>query len=237
MTIDITNLRKSFGKNPVLKGIDVAFDGPGLVFLIGPNASGKTTLFKSILGLVLPQSGTISYNGQELSNQQPHLRHAFGYMPQVTRFPAQMTAQQLIDLTAKVRQFSGQPDVELMEAFGLNRFLNQPIMTLSGGTRQKVMASLAFYFHPEVVILDEPTAGLDPESSTILLNKIFREQAHKLMIMSTHILYETNRMGKRAVYLKDGELIFSRTLNDIQQAFPHLETHLALVEALKTQQA
>jgi ABC-type multidrug transport system ATPase subunit len=57
------------------------------------------------------------------------------------------------------------------------------------------------------------------------------------MIMSTHILYETNRMGKRAVYLKDGELIFSRTLNDIQQAFPHLETHLALVEALKTQQA
>ena len=232
MHIEVSNLSKSYGKTRALDDVNLSLDGPGIVFLIGPNASGKTTLFKSILGLAIPTAGQIWYNQIELKPQNHRQRSAFGYMPQITRFPPHLTGKSLFELTAAIRKFNGRPDDELIRAWNLEPILDRPIMTLSGGTRQKVMAALAFYFQPEVVILDEPTAGLDPESSQILLNKLYEERERKLMFLSTHILYETNRMGHHAVYLKDGVLQFSRSLSEIRQAYPQLETHQALVKAL-----
>lgn len=235
MHLELRNLSKRFGRTQALDQVNLEIKGPGLIFLVGPNASGKTTLFKSILGLVRADSGSLYYKGQQILPSSTSIRQSMGYMPQVARFPQNLTARDLFSLTKPMRRMDQAPDTDLYEAFNVDQFADQPMVRLSGGTRQKVLAALAFYYRPELVVLDEPTAGLDPEHSKILLDKLYAEQSNKLIIMSTHILYEANRMGQGAVYLNDGHLIFNRSMSDLREACPEGDTHMALLHAMKRQ--
>lgn len=234
MLLELRNLTKSFGPTRALNEVHLDLSGPGLHFLGGPNGSGKTTLFKSILGLVIPDHGCISYQGQVIDARAPKARAAFGYMPQVARFPQQLTTRELTQITASLRGGVGNPDRELMELFRVEEFWDKPLMALSGGTRQKALAALAFYANPELVILDEPTAGLDPEHSDILLRKLERAQTKKLIVLSTHILYETNRMGATFTYMKEGQVAWHANLNDLRERSGATDTHRAIIDHLRT---
>ena len=160
--IRIENINKRFKKLQALDQINASFEKGQVVSLIGPNGSGKTTLIKSILGTVRPDSGKIYVNGSPI-NGDPDYRSQIGYMPQIGRYPDNMRVGQLFRMMKNIRKVPDDAlDTELILKFNLNAIFEKPMRTLSGGTRQKVSAALAFYFDPAILILDEPTAGLDP---------------------------------------------------------------------------
>src|SRR5690606_23354289 len=138
----------------------------------GPNGCGKTTLIKSILGMVVPDEGEILFNTKPIQKDWLYRKH-IGYMPQIGRYPENMSIAQVLDMLKDIRKTPDQVlDEDLYHSFKLNEILDKRMGTLSGGTRQKVSAQLAFMFNPEVLILDEPTAGLDPLATEILKEKI-----------------------------------------------------------------
>ncbi|HMX79046.1 MAG TPA: ABC transporter ATP-binding protein, partial [Ferruginibacter sp.] len=180
-----SNVSKRFGKLKVLDDVSVTCGKGECIALIGPNGCGKTTLIKCVLGMVIPNSGFITFNGKNITHDWQY-RSRIGYMPQIGRYPDNMSIGQVLGMMKDIRgRGEKKLDEELISRFGLNDMLNKRMRTLSGGTRQKVSASLAFLFDPDVLILDEPTAGLDPVSSEILKEKIIAEKAKGKLVLIT----------------------------------------------------
>ena len=203
--LDISNLSKRFGKLSALDDISLTMNRGRTISLVGPNGSGKTTLIKCILGLVLPDQGSLRLEGKEVLSQWNY-RHKIGYMPQIGRYPDNMKIFQVLDMIRDIRK-KGSTDEELIEAFDIPKIADKSMRSLSGGTRQKVSACLAFLFDPEMLILDEPTAGLDPLASEILKDKITREKKKgKLILISSHILSDLEELTDDVLYLIDGKI-------------------------------
>lgn len=232
--ISINNLYKRFGKLEVLKGINTQFNAGEVVSLIGPNGSGKTTLIKSILGLVKPNKGSIMVNGV-LVNGSPAYRASIGYMPQIGRYPDNMKVGQLLTMIREIRNSSTQ-DTELEEEFMIDRLREKALGTLSGGTKQKVNATLAFLFNPSVLILDEPTAGLDPLATEILKSKIAREKKkNKLIIVTSHVLSDLQELTTHVAYMQEGRLIFKKDLPTLQQETGEEKLGPAIAQIMRQQ--
>lgn len=213
-----SNVSKKFGKLKALDNVSVTCNKSECIALIGPNGSGKTTLIKSILGMVIPDSGFITFNGKNILHDW-HYRKNIGYMPQIGRYPDNMTIGQVLDMMKDIRHKKNNLlDEELIEIFELKSMFNKRMRTLSGGTRQKVSAALAFLFNPEVLILDEPTAGLDPLSSELLKQKIIKEKTQgKLILITSHILSELDDLITQVIYMQDGILKFHKSIIALQQ--------------------
>ncbi len=213
-----TNVSKQFGKLKVLDNLSVTCNKGECIALIGPNGSGKTTLIKAILGMVICDSGFITFNGHNIKNNW-HYRKQIGYMPQIGRYPDNMSIGQLCTMMKDIRTGNDSGiDDELLYAFGLDKLLDKRMRTLSGGTRQKVSAVLAFLFNPQVIILDEPTAGLDPVAAEILKEKIIREKEKgKLILITSHILSELDDMVTQIIYIQDGKLCFQQSVGELQK--------------------
>jgi len=212
-----SNVSKQFGKLKALNNVSVTCNKGECIALIGPNGSGKTTFIKSILGMVVPDSGFITFNGKNILHDWLY-REYIGYMPQIGRYPDNMTIGQVLDMMKDIRKKKGiQYDEELINAFELQGLLGKRMRTLSGGTRQKVSACLAFLFNPEVLILDEPTAGLDPVASEILKEKIRRaKQQGKLILVTSHILSDLDDLISQVIYMQDGQLVFHKSIAAIR---------------------
>lgn len=214
--LQIQNVSKTFGKLEVLNDINIQFERGQAVAIIGPNGSGKTTLIKSILGMVVPEKGAIAFQGKAIRNDAAY-RQFIGYMPQIGRYPDNMLVGQVFDMMRDLRGSSETLDEELLHAYRLPDLYHKSMRTLSGGTRQKVSAALAFLFDAPVMILDEPTAGLDPLSAEILKEKIQREkQRNKLFLITSHIMSDLEELATNVIYLVDGRLIFFKPLEDIK---------------------
>ena len=215
--IRIEDISKSFGKLNVLDRISVTCGRGETISLIGPNSSGKTTLIKCLLGMVLPDSGKIFFDNESISGHWNY-RNRIGYMPQIGRYPENMTIGEVLDMIMDLRKRKQtETDRELIKSFGLDAMLNKRMRTLSGGTRQKVSASLAFLFHPDVLILDEPTAGLDPVASEALKEKIRREKDKgRLTLITSHILSDLDDLVTRVIYLQEGRVLFHKSLSELR---------------------
>ena len=213
--IKIQNIQKRFKRLQALNDINAEFIKGQVVALIGPNGSGKTTLIKSVLGLVRPDSGTIYFNNLAV-NENVEYRKDIGYMPQIGRYPDNMKIGQLFRMIKNIRT-TDKVDEELYYKFKLDTILDKPMRALSGGTRQKVSAALAFLFDPDILILDEPTAGLDPLSSEILKAKILSEKEKgKLILITSHVLSDLEELTTHIMYLQEGKLIFYKTWQELQ---------------------
>jgi len=206
--ITVKNISKKFGKLKALDNVNLVFKLGECIALIGPNGSGKTSLIKSILGMVVPDEGMILFENRDI-NKDWKYRSKIGYMPQIGKYPENMTIGQVINMMKDIRKATDNCnlDEELIQKFDLHSILNKRMRTLSGGTRQKVSASLAFLFNADVLILDEPTAGLDPIASEILKNKILKEKLNgKLVIITSHVLSELDDVVTHVIYMQDGKL-------------------------------
>ncbi|MBM3411883.1 MAG: ATP-binding cassette domain-containing protein [Bacteroidetes bacterium] len=232
--IVIENLYKRFGKLEVLKGINMQFNAGEVVSLIGPNGSGKTTLIKAILGLIKPDKGVITVNGATV-NGSPAYRASIGYMPQIGRYPDNMKVGQLLTMIREIRNTSNQ-DTQLEEEFNMDLLCEKPLGTLSGGTKQKVNAALAFLFNPPVLILDEPTAGLDPLATEILKAKIAQEKKkNKLIIVTSHVLSDLQELTTHVAYMQEGRLIFKKDLPTLQRETGEEKLGLAIAQIMRQQ--
>lgn len=212
-----TNVSKKFGRLKALDNISVTCNKGECIALIGPNGSGKTTLIKCILGMVVPDSGFITFNGQNILHSWQHRSH-IGYMPQIGRYPDNMSIKQVVDMIKDMRKSDADTlDEDLALAFCLDGLLDKRMRTLSGGTRQKISAYLAFLFNPDVLILDEPTAGLDPLSAEMLKEKIIKEKNKgKLVMITSHILSELDDLVTQVIYMNEGKLAFHKNINDLK---------------------
>jgi Cu-processing system ATP-binding protein len=214
--IKIENINKRFKKLQALNSISAEFNKGQVISLIGPNGSGKTTLIKSILGLVKPDSGTIYFNDEPITETVEY-RKNIGYMPQIGRYPDNMKIGQLFTMIKNIRS-QKECDEELYYRFKLDTILDKSMKALSGGTRQKVSAVLAFLFNPDVLILDEPTAGLDPLSSEILKDKIISEKEKgKLILITSHVLSDLEDLTSDVMYIQDGKVLFSKSMSELRQ--------------------
>ncbi|MEX0601488.1 MAG: ABC transporter ATP-binding protein [Rhodothermales bacterium] len=214
--IALRDLRKSFGRLEVLKGVDMDVMPGRVTAVVGHNGSGKTTLIKSILGLVKPDAGTIRF-GQEELNGDSEYRRRIGYMAQSAHFPDNLTALDLFAMLEDLRGNAGARKETLIKSFGLFPELEKPVRTLSGGNRQKVSAVMAFMFEPEVLILDEPTAGLDPVSSSVLKDLVHADRARgRSFILTSHIMSEIEELADHVVFLQDGRVRFDGPIDDVR---------------------
>lgn len=231
-----SNVSKQFGKLKALDNVSVTCNQGECIALIGPNGSGKTTLIKSILGMVVPDSGFITFNGRNILHDWAY-RSNIGYMPQIGRYPDNMSIGQVISMMKDIRHVPGnQLDAELIDTYQLQQLAQKRMRTLSGGTRQKVSAALAFLFNPDVLILDEPTAGLDPLSSELLKAKIIREKEKgKLVLITSHILSELDDLVTQVLYMQDGRLQFHKTLEALQQETGEAKLNKAIAAVMRKQ--
>lgn len=233
--ISVKNITKTFGKLKALDNVSVTFEKGQCIALLGPNGCGKTTLIKSILGMVVPDSGSILFNNEPIRNNWLY-RSQVGYMPQIGRYPENMSIAQVIEMMKDIRKgIDRHPDEELVKNFGLNLMMKKKMRTLSGGTTQKVSAALAFMFHPDVLILDEPTAGLDPLSSEKLKQKIIKEKEKgKLVLITSHILSELDDLITEVFYMQEGKLLFHKKLAALKEETGEIKLSKAIAKIMTT---
>lgn len=234
--IEIKELQKKFGKLEVLKNINLSCKKGECIALIGPNGCGKTTLIKSVLGMVLPDSGTIHFNGNSVLGEYLY-RERIGYMPQIGRYPDNMTIGQIIEMIKKIRNSSDDLDEDLLHAFELEKMFDKQMRTLSGGTTQKVSAVLAFLFNPDVLILDEPTAGLDPLAAEVLKEKIIKEKEKgKLILITSHLLSELDDLITEIIFMQEGKIHFHQKVEELKSTTGEEKISKAIAKILKNKQ-
>lgn len=234
--IRLEKINKHFGLTKALTDINLNLTRGKCVGLIGPNACGKTTLIKSVLGMVIPTSGHIYVEGQNIQGQVEY-KSKVGYMPQIGRYPQNMTIQQVINMITDLRNFNGQWDDELYHLFGMEKMQNKRMGTLSGGTTQKISAVLAFMFNPPILILDEPTAGLDPISSEILKSKIIQEKDKgKLILISSHLLSEMDDMVSDIIFMQESVVVFYKSFDELRQVTGEEKLSKAIHQLVKESQ-
>ncbi len=213
--IRIENLHKRFGKLKVLDGVTFQIKEKGVIAVLGPNGSGKTTILKTILGMVLPQEGEIYFEDQSVLNNWEY-RNRIGYMPQIARFPDNLTFRELIDMIKNIRDVNASEDA-LIERFDLKTSLEKKLGQLSGGTKQKVNIVLTFMFDSPLVILDEPTAGLDPVSLIRLKSLIQEEKAKgKTFLITTHIMSLVEELSDEIIFLLEGQIFFQGSVQELK---------------------
>lgn len=211
----VEKLSKRFGRLRVLDALDLDIEAGRTTAILGPNGAGKTTLIKSLLGLVIPDSGTITVAGVRLDGS-PEYRRRIGYMPQIARYPDNLTAREILAMVSDLRGNPAGTDETLVDELQLEGELDKPFRTLSGGNRQKVSALLALRFRPEILFLDEPTAGLDPVSSSVLKDRLLRERAEgRTLVLTSHVMAEVQELADTVVYLLDGRIHFRESVESL----------------------
>lgn len=215
--ITIKNLRKDFGFRTVLNELDLEIPAGQATGIVGPNGSGKTTTIKSLLGLVKPTSGDILVDEKSIEGEWKY-RSKIGYMPQIARYPENMTIGELFQFIKNMRDSDTNRDKELLKYFELENEINKRMRELSGGMRQKVGAILAMMFDPEILIFDEPTAGLDPKSS-VQFKKLVHEEKEKgkTVLLTSHIMSEIEELTDHLIFMVEGNIRYDGPMHELMK--------------------
>ncbi len=206
--ISFDGLRKAYGARAVLDGVSLGLVPGRVTGLVGPNGSGKTTLIKLLLGLARADAGRILLAGAP-TDEDGAYRARIGYAPQSPRFPENLAIGEIVAMLRALRP-TATLDESLMDDFGLRAEWATPVGTLSGGWRQKVSLACAFLFRPDVLILDEPTAGLDPIAAGVFKQAVrHAREAGRTVLITSHILSELEELADDVAFLTDGRLRFA----------------------------
>jgi Cu-processing system ATP-binding protein len=234
--IEFKNLHKHFGKLVVLDGLDLSIKKGGIFAVLGPNGSGKTTLIKCLLGMVIPQKGEISYNNKSVLNKWDY-RNDLNYLPQIANFPPNLTVLELIEMVKNLRPKPSN-EQELIDLFALNDSLKKKLGNLSGGTKQKVNIVLTFMFDSDLIILDEPTTGLDPIALIHLKELIQKEKAKgKTILITTHIMSVVDELADEIVFLLDGKIYFKGSITALKKQTGNNNLEHAIANLISKQYA
>ena len=208
--LKVDNLKKNFGDFQAVKGISFSVGKGEVLGFLGPNGAGKSTTMRMITGFIPPTSGTASVCGHDITTDPVAAKSCFGYLPENAPSYRSMTVEDFLTFIAGVRGFHGKADKDKVEAViakaRLSNVAKQTIDTLSKGYRQRTCFAQAILHDPKVLIMDEPTDGLDPNQKFVVREMIKEMSADKAIIISTHILEEVDAVCTRAVVIAHGEL-------------------------------
>jgi len=230
--VNIQDLHKKFNKNVVLSGVNLDIKEGGIIAVLGPNGSGKTTLIKSVLGMVIPNKGDIEVLGENIKNNSSY-RNKIDYLPQIANFPNNLKVRELIRMIKDLRRDTSN-DEALIKLFKLEPFLNKKLGNLSGGTKQKVNIVLTFMFDSPLIILDEPTTGLDP-ISLIRLKELIQEekQNDKTILITSHIMSFVEEVADEIVFLLEGKIYFKGSISELKTKTDQPDFEHAIASILK----
>ena len=216
--LEIKDLTKIYGRKRANDGITVTLEN-GVYGLLGPNGAGKTTLMKQITTLIKPDKGEILYNGEDIFNMDDKYRDLIGYLPQEFGVYKNFTAKQFLQYVGALKGINGKSlnskVDELLELVGLYDVRNKAIGKFSGGMKRRVGIAQVLLNDPKIIVLDEPTAGLDPQERTRFRNLIAKISRDKVIILSTHIISDIESVAKETIMIKKGKLLMKGTHREI----------------------
>jgi ABC-2 type transport system ATP-binding protein len=218
--ITTESLSKSFGEVHALKSLDLRVPQKSIFAFLGPNGAGKTTTIKLLLGLIKPTSGGGKIFGLDIVQDSVDIRARIGYLPQDPRFYEHMTARQILDYTAKFFYVGPQAEIdrrvtEMIELVGLEGKADRPIKGFSGGERQRLGIAQAEVNYPDLLILDEPAANLDPQGRRDVLEVMSHIRKYATIFYCTHILDDVQRVSDQVAIVNQGELVTQANIDDL----------------------
>ena len=220
LVIRTQGLSKTYGDVEALKNLDLQVPQKSIFAFLGPNGAGKTTTIKLLLGLIRPTSGSGTIFGQDILRDSVDIRARVGYLPQDARFYEHMTARQVLDYTAKFFFKGPQSEIdkrvdEMLDLVGLADKANRPIKGFSGGERQRLGIAQAEINYPDLLILDEPAASLDPQGRRDVLEVMTRIRKYASIFYCTHILDDVQRVSDEVAIVNKGEMIAQASIDEL----------------------
>ncbi len=220
LVISTQGLSKSFGDIAALKSLDLRVPQKSIFAFLGPNGAGKTTTIKLLLGLAKPTRGGGTIFGKDIVKDSVDIRANVGYLPQDARFYEHMTARQTLNYTAKFFYAGPQSEIdkrvnEMIELVGLEGKADRPIKGFSGGERQRLGIAQAEINYPDLLILDEPAASLDPQGRRDVLEVMSRIRKYASIFYCTHILDDVQRVSDQVAIVNQGELVTQASIQEL----------------------
>lgn len=210
-------VKKKYGKLEALRGVSMELKAGEVVGLLGPNGAGKSTLMKIITGSIEQWEGTITYQGDDLRNSLKSIQQRTGYLPENNPLYGELFVLEYLQFAASLYQIKNVDFSTVLKQVGLTKYKNKKIETLSKGYQQRVGIAAALLHDPEILILDEPTTGLDP-NQMIEIRKLIRTLGeNKIVILSSHILSEVESVCDRVVIIKEGKLVTDQNLEELRK--------------------
>lgn len=222
--IDVQNLRKTFGSFVAVSDVSFALNRGEVLGFLGPNGAGKSTAMKMITGFLTPSGGTVKVNGHDVMEKPLKVKTAIGYLPEGAPAYGDMTPKSFLEFIAEIRGFSGEEKAkrvkEAAEKTHLESVFNKPIENLSKGFKRRVGLAQAILHDPEILVLDEPTDGLDPNQKHEIRALLKEMAKDKAIIISTHILEEVDAVCSRAIIISQGKVLFDGTPSKLEAMAP-----------------
>lgn len=227
MSLQIINLSKKFGAQTALNGINIEIGNSEIIGLLGPNGAGKSTLMKSIVGALKIDEGQILFNGKDITEDDIEAKKNMGFLPENNPLYPEMYVKEYLNFVAGIHQISKQRIDEVIDLVGITPEKSKKIAQLSKGYKQRVGLAQAILHSPDLLILDEPTNGLDPNQIIEIRNVIKEIGKEKTVILSTHIMQEVEALCSRVILIHQGNVIQDSQIDEFKGKYGSLEEAFA----------
>ncbi|WP_027377553.1 ABC transporter ATP-binding protein [Kaistella palustris] len=227
MSLDIQNLTKKFGNQTALNNINISISDTEIIGLLGPNGAGKSTLMKSIVGALKIEEGAIIFNGKNIVEHEIECKRRMGFLPENNPLYPEMYVKEYLAFVADIHQVSKERIDEVIELVGITPEKSKKISQLSKGYKQRVGLAQAILHAPDLLILDEPTNGLDPNQILEIRNVIRQIGQEKTVILSTHIMQEVEALCSRVILIHEGNIIQDSPVREFKGKYESLEEAFA----------
>lgn len=223
MSLEIINLTKKFGEQIALDNINLEIKQNEIIGLLGPNGAGKSTLMKSITGVLKIEEGNVIFNGKDIAKEEIKVKRKIGFLPENNPLYLEMYVKEYLQFVADIHQISSEKIDELIDLVGITPEKNKKISQLSKGYKQRVGLAQAILNSPDLLILDEPTNGLDPNQIIEIRNVIKEIGKEKTVILSTHIMQEVEALCTRVILIHQGKIIQDCPISEFKGKYESLE--------------
>ena len=227
MSLHIINLSKKFGEQTALNAINIEINSNEIIGLLGPNGAGKSTLMKSVAGVLKIEEGEIIFNGKDIRENEIQTKKKIGFLPENNPLYGEMYVKEYLNFVADLHKISKERIDEVIDLVGITPEKSKKISQLSKGYQQRVGLAQAILHQPDLLILDEPTNGLDPNQIIEIRNIIKEMGKEKTVILSTHIMQEVEALCSRVILIHQGNIVQDCNIEEFKGKFSSLEEAFA----------
>jgi ABC-2 type transport system ATP-binding protein len=227
MSLQINNLTKKFGEQTALNNINISIENNEIIGLLGPNGAGKSTLMKSIVGALKIDEGEIIFNDKNITEHEIESKKRIGFLPENNPLYLEMYVKEYLQFVANIHKIPESRVDEVIELVGITPEKSKKIGQLSKGYKQRVGLAQAIIHQPDLLILDEPTNGLDPNQIIEIRNVVKEIGQQKTVLLSTHIMQEVEALCSRVILIHKGNILQDCPIDEFKGKFESLEEAFA----------